>query len=92
MILFATDKNLNLLIHRGFGKDNKPIVTRKNHGRSSLRSLCPREEQIKLSKKQNLTEEIAQEEREKIFTRPTTAPTTIVEYYEDETGKKFHSR
>ncbi|KAL1462731.1 hypothetical protein WDU94_014544 [Cyamophila willieti] len=63
---------------------------RKNHSRSSLHKLCSRVEQIELSKKENLTEEINQEERELIFTHFTTTGTTIVEYYEDETGTTYN--
>lgn len=91
MVLFGTGKNLNSLLHRGFGPDKKTIVKRKSHGLTSLRSLSSRDEQLQLSKKQNMTEEIEREERDLIFTRETTTLTTIVEYYEDETGKKFYS-
>lgn len=82
ILLFATGKWLNTLFKHGMGK-----VKRTNHSGSSLHELCSLEEQIMLSRKENLTEQIAREEREVIFTRFTTTATTIVEYYEDETGK-----
>uniref|UniRef100_A0A8D8LW27 protein-L-isoaspartate(D-aspartate) O-methyltransferase n=2 Tax=Cacopsylla melanoneura TaxID=428564 RepID=A0A8D8LW27_9HEMI len=83
--LFATDKWLHSMINHGMAK-----FKRKNHSRSSLHKLCSRVEQIELSKKENLTEEIAREEGELIFTRFTTTGTTIVEYYEDETGTTYN--
>ncbi|XP_026676931.1 uncharacterized protein LOC103505938 isoform X2 [Diaphorina citri] len=83
--LFATNKWLQSLINHGIGK-----VKRRNHSRSSLHALCSRAEQIELSKKANLTQEIEQEERDLIFPRRTTTATTIVEYYDDETGTTYN--